>query len=143
MPHKTLAAALALVASAAAPTAAAHEPHEPHEPHELRGRQADHRLVITVANSGAGDGTYELRCHPAGGEHPRPTEACAAIDGAAAPFAAVPKDAMCTYVWGGSATAEVEGVWAGEPVRASFSRVNGCEIERWDALVPALPRIDG
>ncbi|RKN07214.1 SSI family serine proteinase inhibitor [Streptomyces radicis] len=136
MPHKTLAAALALVASAAAP-AAAHEPQEP------RGRQDAHRLVITVANSGADDGTYELRCHPAGGEHPRPTEACAAIDGSAAPFAAVPKDAMCTYMWGGSATAEVEGVWAGEPVRATFSRVNGCEIERWDALVPALPRIDG
>ncbi|ONK12701.1 SSI family serine proteinase inhibitor [Streptomyces sp. MP131-18] len=133
MLHKSLVAALALVASAAVPAAAV----AGHAPEE-----AANRLVITVADSGtAADGTHELICGPAGGDHPDPAGACEAVERADRPFDAVAEDALCTYVHGGPATAEIEGVWNGERVRATFSRVDGCEIARWDALVPALPEI--
>ncbi|WP_326598174.1 SSI family serine proteinase inhibitor [Streptomyces sp. NBC_01803] len=131
MPYKSLAAVLALAASAALPTAAAAD-----DP------GADtHRLEITVTGTGETDGTFELTCLPAGGDHPQAAEACAAIDRAAAPFEPVAADTLCTYVYGGPATATIEGVWQGEPVQAEFSRSDGCEIARWNELVPALPAL--
>ncbi|NNG89344.1 hypothetical protein DEH18_00550 [Streptomyces sp. NHF165] len=104
-------------------------------------------LRFTVRDSGdpAYDGTYELRCRPARGGHPAPLRACGALDRAEAegkePFRAVPSGAMCTMVDGGPATARVTGFWHGRAVDAEFSRHNGCEIDRWQALVPALPRV--
>ncbi len=103
----------------------------------------DH-LVVTVWRSGAAtDGTFSLDCHPAGGRHPAPAAACAALTratrGARDPFAPVPEDALCTMVYGGPATARVAGLWHGRPVRAAFDRSDGCELSRWNALVPLLP----
>ncbi|RII11931.1 Subtilisin inhibitor-like protein 4 [Streptomyces sp. YIM 130001] len=106
------------------------------------------RLTVTVAETGgAGDGTYELECGPgvAAGTHPAAEAACEQLDGLAAedrdPFAPVSADAMCTMQYGGPATARVTGSWQGKPVDAAFERGDGCEIGRWDALVPVLPEV--
>jgi hypothetical protein len=112
-------------------------------------------LSITV--QGAGDPgrnrTYSLFCHPAGGTHPQPQAACEAVDAAradderarrapaAGPFAPVPSEAICTMVHGGPATARITGIWHGRSVNAHFDRSNGCEMSRWDRLVPALPAL--
>lgn len=48
---------------------------------------------------------------------------------------------MCTMQYGGPATARVTGTWAGRPVDATYERGNGCEIARWDAMVPVLPEL--
>jgi hypothetical protein len=142
--RKTLVFALATAAASIASPAAAAGGGGP----ELLPAAADH-LVITVTDSGDGDGTYELYCGPAGGQHPEPQEACDALDRAqtesdgANPFAPVPQDALCTYMYGGPAVAEVQGTWRGQPVSARFDRSDGCQIARWDRLVPALPRIAG
>ncbi|GGN66800.1 hypothetical protein GCM10011579_038590 [Streptomyces albiflavescens] len=102
------------------------------------------RLTVTVHDAGGGaDGTYELRCHPDGGSHPDVSGACQQLDRSTTwgkdPFAAVPPGTMCTMLYGGPATAHVTGTWAGRPVDAQFDRADGCEIARWDALVPLLP----
>ncbi|MEO3752530.1 SSI family serine proteinase inhibitor [Streptomyces sp. B6B3] len=104
---------------------------------------APNRLVITVTGTGDADGTYVLVCDPDGGRHPEPEAACDAVQNAQQALAPTSSDALCTYLYGGPATAEVEGTWQGEPVSAHFDRSNGCEIARWDSLVPALPRIGG
>lgn len=106
--------------------------------------RGDHRLTVTVRDAGGGaDGTYEVRCRPGGGSHPDPARACAAVErntrwGRDA-FAPAPRDAVCTLQYGGPATARVTGTWAGRPVDATYDRTNGCEIARWDRLVPLLP----
>ncbi|KDR60075.1 subtilase-type protease inhibitor [Streptomyces albidoflavus] len=101
------------------------------------------RLTVTVRDTGAGDGTYVLRCRPAGGDHPDVKGACGRLAELAAqgqdPFAPVPRDAMCTMQYGGDATARVEGSWRGRAVDTSFARTDGCRIARWDRLVPVLP----
>ncbi|WP_326689355.1 MULTISPECIES: SSI family serine proteinase inhibitor [unclassified Streptomyces] len=108
-------------------------------------RSKDH-LTFTVADSGnaALDGSYTVRCRPAGGDHPAPGRACAALEHATSggknPFEPVSSDAICTMVYGGPATARVTGTWHGRKVDARFKRSNGCEIERWNSLVPALPK---
>ncbi|WP_051720263.1 SSI family serine proteinase inhibitor [Streptomyces sp. NRRL F-2799] len=104
----------------------------------------DH-LTLVVHGAGAGhDGVRQLFCHPEAGDHPDPAAACRVLDENTRwgqnTFAPVPPDSICTMIDGGSVTAHVTGYWAGRPVDADFSRRNGCEIARWDRLVPFLPR---
>ncbi|MEV8552437.1 SSI family serine proteinase inhibitor [Streptomyces glaucescens] len=145
-------ASLAALGAFSAAPSAAHAvpspalPPSPHGPdrsadgHHL----GDHHLNVTVRDAGGdADGTYELDCHPSRGSHPDPAGACRALDrntrwGSDA-FAPVAGDAVCTMRYGGTATARVTGTWAGRPVDAAFDRSNGCEIDRWDRLVPFLP----
>ncbi|MEU6823817.1 SSI family serine proteinase inhibitor [Streptomyces atriruber] len=109
----------------------------------LTAPPTDHLTVTVTGSGGEGDGTYELNCHPTGGTHPNAAEACERLQEVTVwgtdPFAPVPKDSMCTMQYGGPATAHVTGVWQGRPVDATYDRSNGCEISRWDGLVPVLP----
>lgn len=99
------------------------------------------RLLISVSGAGEADGTFELTCGPAGGTHPQAADACARLDELDAPFASVREGSVCTFLYGGPATARVTGQWRGERVDAEFNRDNGCEISRWDRLVPVLPGV--
>ncbi|MFB7086174.1 SSI family serine proteinase inhibitor [Streptomyces sp. NPDC056296] len=105
----------------------------------------DH-LTVTVRDAGAGaDGTYELYCHPHGGSHPDPDGACAVVERDTRwgedTFAPVPEGSVCTMQYGGPATAHVTGTWAGRPVDVTYDRRDGCEISRWDRMVPLLPEV--
>ncbi|MFC7881633.1 SSI family serine proteinase inhibitor [Streptomyces sp. NPDC057376] len=108
-------------------------------------RATDH-LTVTVRDAGPdADGTYELSCGPAGGTHPDPAGACAVVErdtrwGQDA-FAPVPEGSVCTMQYGGPATAHVTGTWAGRPVDVTYDRRDGCEISRWDRMVPLLPEV--
>ncbi|MER5789094.1 SSI family serine proteinase inhibitor [Streptomyces sp. NPDC001980] len=104
---------------------------------------ADH-LTVTVLHAGDGrDGTYELSCHPGAGSHPDVGGACLVLDRNTRwgrdTFAPVAPGTACTMIYGGPATAHVTGTWAGRPVDATYDRSNGCEIGRWDRMVPLLP----
>ncbi|MFF2189161.1 SSI family serine proteinase inhibitor [Streptomyces sp. NPDC058155] len=107
------------------------------------------RLTVTVADTNItrAGGTYELKCGPTGGTHPEAKSACTRLDELAGegkdPFAPVPEGQMCTMQMGGPATARVTGTWQGRSVDATFSRKNGCEISRWQNLVPVLPAARG
>ncbi|MFE9822520.1 SSI family serine proteinase inhibitor [Streptomyces sp. NPDC005791] len=148
----TLTAVASLAAlSAAAPAATAASPLVPLPPLPvLQGgwsmvQATETRLTVTVSESGnpAADGVFELECDPAGGSHPSAQRACDLLDQAAEsggnPFVATDRNAMCTQQAGGPASARVQGTWRGEVVDARFSRANGCEISRWNNLVPVLP----
>jgi hypothetical protein len=135
-----------LVALSAVPAAAAPAfPSPPVRAEDRAGAAGDH-LTVTVRNAGGrADGTYEVDCHPSRGSHPDVSGACAAVDrntrwGKDA-FGPATKDSICTMQYGGPATAHVTGTWAGRPVDATFDRSNGCEIGRWDRLVPLLPKL--
>ncbi|MEV6309743.1 SSI family serine proteinase inhibitor [Streptomyces sp. NPDC051840] len=148
----TLTAVASLAAlSAAAPAATAVAPLVPLPPLPvLQGdwpaaQDSRTELTVTVSESGnpAANGTFELECDPAGGTHPEAQRACDLLDEAAEsgenPFVATDRNAMCTQQMGGPASARVQGTWQGESVDARFSQANGCEISRWNNLVPVLP----
>lgn len=106
--------------------------------------EAGDHLRVVVRNAGPQlDGTYELSCHPTAGDHPDTAGACRALDANTQwgrdAFAPVAPDSVCTMLYGGPATARVTGTWAGRPVDAVYDRGNGCEIARWDRMVPLLP----
>lgn len=101
------------------------------------------KLTVTYsADEKAKPRVMLLECEPTGGDHPRAAEACGLLADAAAagedPFAATAPDQACTMIYGGPQSAAVAGTWNGSAVKAVFSRLNGCEIARWDAVEPVL-----
>jgi hypothetical protein len=101
-------------------------------------------LTVTVDDGNGTTSTYTLTCVPEGGDHPQATDACAAVAaGGAEAFGPPPKDQMCTEQYGGPQTATVTGTLDGEPVKASFSRTDGCEISRWETLSALFGPVSG
>lgn len=100
---------------------------------------AANRLRVSIQESpDSVPTTWTLTCDPPGGDHPDPAAACAALAAADQPFDPVPPGTMCAQIYGGPQTATIDGTWRGRPVRASYSRVDACEIARWNALAPVF-----
>jgi hypothetical protein len=101
---------------------------------------AGHADLTIVVHNGTATTTWHLTCSPDGGDHPTPAKACSVLaQRGATAIPPVPADRMCTQIYGGPQTAHVTGTWRGKPVDASFSRTDGCQTARWDALAGLLP----
>ena len=83
--------------------------------------------------------TWTLHCRPTGGTHPARAGACRTLARLPSPFQPVPRDAMCTQVYGGPQEALVTGRLNGRAVWARFTLRDGCQIARWERLRPLLP----
>jgi subtilisin inhibitor-like len=99
-------------------------------------------LTIVVDDGGGGARTtHHLTCDPPGGDHPTPELACRVLaDRGKQALPPVPKEMLCMQIYGGPETAHITGSWRGQDVDSRFSRQNGCEIARWNALAGLLPR---
>ncbi len=98
--------------------------------------------ALSIEVTDGSPSTWQLTCDPAGGDHPEAEAACAALaENGEQAIAPTPTDSVCTQIFGGEQTAAITGRWQGETVEATFSRQNGCEISRWDALTPLLPKV--
>lgn len=76
----------------------------------------------------------ELRCR-----RDAASSGCRALARAArSTWSPVPRDAVCTQLYGGPQTARVTGEVGGRRVDARFTRRNGCEIARWERLAALL-----
>jgi hypothetical protein len=96
-------------------------------------------LTISVSDGRTSTTTYTLTCDPTGGTHPQPATACDELaQRGPSVFAPVPAGSVCTDIAGGPQTATVTGTVGGKPVNATFNRIGGCEIERWNAVTTLL-----
>ena len=78
----------------------------------------------------------ELTCPDGAGSR---TDACLALEEVpTGTFDPVPAGTACTKIYGGPATLRVTGRFGDETIESGFSRVDGCEIARWDAISPVL-----
>lgn len=100
----------------------------------LAAPATDLRVTVWPAGRAGRSVAWTLRCGPPGGTLPGVADACRRLGALRAPFAPVPKDAMCTQQYGGPAVARVTGRFRGRPVAADLNRRNGCEIARWNAV---------
>jgi hypothetical protein len=98
-------------------------------------------LTITIWPGGmAGPSErWTLRCGPTGGTLPARVAACRKLNSLSAPFRPIPKDIVCTAIYGGPQVARVTGRFRGQRIWAEFRRRDGCEIGRWERLRPLLP----
>jgi hypothetical protein len=98
------------------------------------------QLTITIDKDGTGAHkakTADVRCD-ASGDSP----ACRAVARLTAKaFRPVPPTMACTELYGGPQVATVKGTLRGERVDAKFSRVNGCEIARWNTASKLLEAV--
>jgi Subtilisin inhibitor-like len=101
------------------------------------GSQAP-RYDVTISYWPAGRGgearSATLQCDPDGGSHPDPSGACDVLLQHEDALQPTPGNVACTEIYGGPQLATIEG----PGVHAVFSRTNGCEIARWDALKAVL-----
>lgn len=83
---------------------------------------------------------WTLRCGPTGGTHPRRAAACRELSrlGFGA-FRPVPPDMACAELYGGPQLAIVTGRVGGRRVWAKLTRVDGCQIARWERVPSLLP----
>ncbi len=106
------------------------------------GQSTGTSLRITYWEDGskpAAERVWTLRCGPARGSLPQPGRACARLAALGfRPFAPLPKNIVCTELYGGPQVARIVGTIAGKKLWATVSRTNGCEIGRWNGLVPWL-----
>ncbi|HET9873772.1 MAG TPA: SSI family serine proteinase inhibitor [Propionibacteriaceae bacterium] len=150
--HLVLVAVLALSwacqqASTSTPDPRGDTPRDPSERHSTPSATttatttaAAAELTIVFDDGSGKKLTWRLTCNPTGGDHPASEDACTALaarGGTALTMA--PRTRICTQQYGGPQTATVTGSWGDRQVVSRFSRRNGCEISRWDALVPLLP----
>jgi hypothetical protein len=100
---------------------------------------ADTHLSITVWPQGKGSASrsWTLLCGPVGGSLPGARNACSRLNREA--LRPLPRDSICTQIYGGPQKAHVVGAIEGVPVDARFSRTNGCEIHRWDGVRYLFP----
>jgi hypothetical protein len=95
-------------------------------------------LHITVWPAGPdqpGKRVYTLQCgNPIGGTLPKRAAACTKLMRVERPFAPTPSGVACTQIYGGPQEALVTGRFRGKPVRARFTRNDGCEIARWSRV---------
>ena len=88
---------------------------------------------------GADRDVWTLRCNPPRGTHPHPTVACRRLAaGGWKLVTPVPAGTICTEIYGGPQVARVVGLLQGRKVWARFTRVDGCQISRWNRLSPWL-----
>ncbi|MFJ6671757.1 SSI family serine proteinase inhibitor [Actinosynnema sp. NPDC091369] len=79
---------------------------------------------------------YRLTCDPDGGTHPRPEAACDAIRKSPGAIEPPPPTSHCYDRVYGPQRAKASGLLFGVEVAATFSRVNSCEEDRWQAWLP-------
>jgi len=121
-----IAAGLVLLASAASGCASSDVPDE----------LTAHLTIDVMKDPKAKEKSAVLICP---GRTSRERDVCAALD-VVAPrvFNPVPEDRVCTMIYGGPATATIRGTFQDDLVNASFNQSNGCEIGRWNQILPVL-----
>lgn len=73
------------------------------------------------------------------GRTPLERDVCAALDVVAPKvFDPVSEDRVCTMIYGGPATATMRGTYEDGLVNAAFNQANGCEIGRWNQVLPVF-----
>ena len=119
----TAAAALVAAFPAAAPAQAMGLP-----------RMVPDRLTVSYDDGAGHPSTYQLICTRFSGG-----PACAQLERIGGPVPEVAADQACPMIYGGPEQADVAGTWDGRTVNESYRRTNGCEVARWNRMVPALP----
>jgi subtilisin inhibitor-like len=95
-------------------------------------------LTLTYMAQAGFASAVKLTCDPAGGGHPDPAAACAALAAADADMAKLPPgDRMCILLYQ-PVTAQLKGEWRGRAVEWKHTYGNTCEMHRATGVVFAF-----
>ena len=92
--------------------------------------RAGTELTLSYTAEAGFAAAVKLSCDPPAGGHPKPAEACATLKQVGADLGKLPAgDRMCVLLYQ-PVTAELKGVWRGEPVTWRHTYGNTCEMNR-------------
>ena len=92
-------------------------------------------LVLSYMADAGYAAAVTLTCDPAGGAHPKPAKACAALTKAGGdPGRLKPAATLCTLEYA-PITAQVTGTWRGARVNWTKTFPNGCDLTRATGVV--------
>jgi subtilisin inhibitor-like len=80
---------------------------------------------------------WTLQCDPAGGTHPDPARACAALEAIKDPFAQIRTGQECPMILASSRRATFVGTWFGAKVDRTIVD-GGCDLANWSKLGQVL-----
>lgn len=104
-------------------------------------RSAHVSLVVRLDPDGPG-GPKPARELKLDCDQPSQSLACGAAAGVSPrDVRPVAKGTACASIFGGPQTAKITGTIRGNPVDASFSRRDGCQIARWDHVADLLGQV--
>jgi Subtilisin inhibitor-like len=91
-------------------------------------------LAITVLNGPDKKiSHWTLQCDPAGGTHPDPAQACAALLALKNPFAPIRTGQVCPMILASARRATFTGTWFGVKVNRTVID-GGCDLTNWTRL---------
>lgn len=103
---------------------------------------ASSAVSLQVKISGEDKKTFSwiLKCQPNSGSHPKVSTACKFLNTPAGKKAILelPKNEMCTQIYGGAITARIFGDFRGKKINLRLDRKDGCKIAQWDSLMKVL-----
>jgi hypothetical protein len=76
---------------------------------------------------------WTLQCDPAGGTHPDPARACAALEAIKNPFAQIRTGQECPMILASSRRATFIGTWFGAKVDRTIID-GGCDLANWSKI---------
>jgi hypothetical protein len=95
-------------------------------------------LTITVQNGpGKKVSHWTLQCDPAGGTHPDPAKACAALLAVKNPFAPIRTGQVCPMILASARRATFTGTWFGVKVNRTVID-GGCDLTNWTRFSPVV-----
>jgi hypothetical protein len=95
-------------------------------------------LVVSYMADAGYAAAVTLTCHPAGGAHPKPAKACAALAKVSGkPNKLKPAPMMCTMEYA-PITAQINGVWKGKKIKWSKTYPNSCDLARTTGVIFAF-----
>jgi hypothetical protein len=97
-------------------------------------------LQVKITGEDKTSFNWTLKCQPNSGTHPKVSTACKFLNTTAGKKAILelPKNEMCTEIYGGGITARIFGNFKGKKVDLRLDRKNGCKIAQWDSLMKVL-----
>jgi len=97
-------------------------------------------LQVKITGEDKASFNWTLKCQPNSGTHPKVSTACKFLNTATGKKAILdlPKNEMCTEIYGGGITGRIFGDFQGKKVNLRLDRKNGCKIAQWDSLMKVL-----
>ena len=109
-------------------------------PMEISSAASAITLEVKITGEDKTSFNWSLKCQPNGGSHPKVSMACKFLNTPAGKRAILelPKNEMCTEIYGGGITGRIFGDFRGKKVNLRLDRKNGCKIAQWDSLMKVL-----
>lgn len=90
--------------------------------------------ISYILETGAVPINKKVLCRPPAGNYENPKEICRKLLSLKGTLRPLSLGTVCTEQYGGPGIIKIRGYWYGKKINLVYSKVNGCEISRWNKI---------